>query len=126
MAIELTLARVKELLAEAVAEKGADYVYTTPEGEPAGPDMETPCRYVHGDKPGCVVGHVLHKAGVSLALLEGQEGTDAYGAMRNLWRDGEIEFEPPVRQLLNHVQLDQDRGTPWGEAVRRALATAEG
>jgi hypothetical protein len=112
--IELTLARTKELLAEAVTLKGEDYVYVNRDGEQAGHD--TSCHYVHGDQPGCIVGHVLHRAGVSLADLSNYEGQGAEDPASQLTDAG-----GEVVRLLAFAQEHQDRGVPWGEAVRQAL-----
>lgn len=124
--IELTLDRTKELLAAAVAEKGADYVYTTPDGQQSSPEDLTTCLYVHGDQPGCIVGHVLHKAGVSLPLLSRSESDDAEGALGGLKADGIVAYEGRVSDLLKSVQAKQDHGVAWGTAVDEALAELAG
>ncbi|MFF3363612.1 hypothetical protein [Streptomyces misionensis] len=118
--IELTLARAKELLAEAVAEKGADYVYTGPDGEQGNPDRAAECYYVHGQQPGCIVGNVLHRAGVSLADLAQYEGQAAEDPVEQL-----TKANVAAVRLLISVQELQDRGTPWGEAVRQAEVLAK-
>lgn len=123
--IELSLDKAKELLAEAVALKGEDYVYTTPDGMQGSEDYQPYCLYVHDDQPGCIVGHVLHAAGVSLPVLLAEETNDAEGALRNLARENTLNYEDGVSQLLQDVQGAQDKGTPWGEAVREALAELE-
>ncbi|MFF5471025.1 hypothetical protein [Streptomyces achromogenes] len=124
--IELTLDRVKELLNEAVAEKGADYVYTTPDGKQGTPEYQPTCLYVHGDKPGCIVGHALHRAGVSLSLLLEEEQDDASSVLRSLAQLGVLSYTDGVSQLLYEAQQRQDHGTSWGEAVQQALAELEG
>lgn len=120
--IELGLARTKELLAEAVALKGEDYVYTTPEGDKGSEDYQPVCLYVHGDQPGCIVGHVLHAAGVPLDNLGRYEGDDATVAIRTLIDDETIASDLTVGRLLRAVQDRQDSGIPWGQAVQQALA----
>ena len=111
--IELTLARAQELLAEAVAEKGEGFIYTNRNGVPAGDGVT--CHYVHGDQPGCIVGHVLHKAGVSLDALKEYEGQGAEHPVTDLTNAPE-----DACRLLSYAQEYQDRGIPWGAAVRRA------
>lgn len=114
--IKLTLERTKELLAEAVALKGAGYIYTHPDGWVAADgDNPASCRYVHDDQPGCIVGHVLHAAGVSLEALSEYEGQGAQDPAYQLAgaTDG-------AARLLDFAQDHQDRGVPWGEAVRQA------
>lgn len=123
--IELALAKAKELLAEAVALKGEDYVYTTPDGKQGSEDWQPRCLYVHGEQPGCIVGHVLHAASVSLPVLSAEETNDAEGAVRNLAREDVLSYEDGVSRLLQDVQAAQDRGIPWGQALREALAELE-
>lgn len=115
--IELSLVMTKELLAEAVAEKGADFVYVNKYGQQADQSGDVTCQYVHGDQPGCIVGNVLHRAGVPLDEL-GQYETHSVDDL------GQRLFtaEARVKLLLNHIQGHQDVGVPWGEAVRLALA----
>jgi hypothetical protein len=115
--IELTLARTKELLAEAVAEKGADFVYVNKYGHQADDSGDVTCYYAHGDQPGCIVGNVLHRAGVlldDLAAFEAQNVDDLASRL--------FTAEAGVKPLLIHIQAHQDVGVPWGEAVRLALA----
>jgi hypothetical protein len=121
--IELTWTKVNELLDAAVAEKGADYVYQDPDGRRGGEVDEdgcpaaVTCRYVHGDKPGCIVGNVLHRAGVSLSALRDEEGVGAYNSMfERLY----VSMPTHASDLLAHVQDRQDVGVPWGDAVREA------
>ncbi|MGW6263745.1 hypothetical protein [Streptomyces sp. NPDC055085] len=122
--INLTLSRTKELLAKAVVLKGAGYVYTTLEGEQGNPDTQPVCFYVHGEEPGCIVGHALHMAGVPLGRLLEEERNDAGGVLRSLRADGRmrVSYEDGVAELLAGVQQDQDSGVPWGEAVTHALS----
>lgn len=118
--IELTLERTKQLLTEAVAEKGEGFVYVNRAGRQATEYGSITCHYVHGDEPGCIVGHILHKAGVSLADLSDYESQGAEDPVENL-----TDPEPGVTKLLNWAQDFQDRGVPWGKSVQRALARLE-
>lgn len=118
MAIKLTLERTKQLLEEAVAEKGTDYVYADPWGNSPTGDGGMPCYYVHDDQPGCIVGHVLYKAGVPLDALFEVEHSPADQAVAGL--DG-LDVETWVYSLLRNVQRQQDMGVPWGEALRIGL-----
>jgi hypothetical protein len=124
--IQLSLARAKELLTEAVAEKGDDYVYTTPDGKQGTEEYQPVCLYVHGDRPGCIVGHALHKAGVTLAVLSYEERNDASGVLRSLRSADVLDCEDGVSQLFQDVQSLQDRGVPWGQAVQQSLAELDG
>lgn len=129
--IELTLERTKELLAEAVAERGEDYVYSTPEGKIPTPDGSVMCYYVHawdasGPLPepvaGCIAGYVLHKAGVPLDTLRALERQPADRVLGFLERDDVARAEPRVRMLLRTIQQRQDAGQSWGQAVANTLA----
>jgi hypothetical protein len=129
--IELTMERTKELLAEAVAERGEEYVYTTQDGKQVTPDSGINCFYVHrrnaeGELPepvaGCIAGLVLHKAGVSLETLEERENEPADVALMRLASNDVIRGESGVPMLLRRVQRRQDKGTAWGTAVANSLA----
>lgn len=125
--IELDLAETKELLAAAVAERGEDYVYANPGGTG---NEGINCLYVHivdGEKTcGCIVAWVLHQAGVPLASLAGREGDNATAVMDALSQINVIEVDLDATELLQDVQERQDRGIPWGQAVREALAETAG
>jgi hypothetical protein len=117
MVEELTLERVNQLLDQAVAERGADYVYVRPQAS-----ADRRCLYSHGDSPGCIVGYVLHKLGVPLITLAQYEGMPAREILPVL---GLVPFDPDLRTaeqteivfLLNRVQHAQDRHQTWGYAV---------
>lgn len=116
--IRLTLEGTKELLKEAVVERGADYV---------DPDASRPnlCRNVHvADDgtpiPGCIVGWVLHKSGVSLELLSENNMAAASSVISELREGNVLTFEVEAQYLLDRVQDHQDKGVPWGTAVQRA------
>lgn len=128
--IELTMERTKELLAEAVAERGWDYVYVTPDGVQLTPDSGINCFYVHhrnaeGPLPepvaGCIAGLVLHKAGVSLETLAKHESEPADVALGYLMEEAVVHAEGGVPALLRNVQRRQDNGHPWGQAVANSL-----
>lgn len=129
--ITLDFATVKRLVTESITDKGEDHVYTKEGGS---------CKYVHDVKskweyntedydvdftyagPGCLVGEVLHRAGVPLELLyrvntEGvQDAVDSlayYGVLGTMERD--------VTEYLTNLQASQDRGAPWGLANEAAL-----
>lgn len=130
--ITLTLERTKELLAEAVAERGEAYVYTLPGGAQPTLNGGESCFYVHTPDmdasitesvPGCIAGYVLHKAGVPLEALRGCEASPADAVVSFLVAERELAASADVAYLLRDVQYKQDRGRPWGEAVREALAS---
>lgn len=110
--IELTLDQALELLDRAVELKGADYVYPRPALD--SPGAGNGCFYLHADGPGCIVGHVLHWAGLTNEELSSIEGAKAGGVGRRVPR---LHMDERVGDLLAHVQSEQDTGETWGAAV---------
>jgi hypothetical protein len=116
----LTFDRALALLREVIAEKGEDYVYPQFEPEAAG-DLGAvmECFYVRDDAPSCIVGRVLHRAGVTLDELRAVEG----------WTPVDLEHAPQFTrwaddmalELLHEVQNEQDAGRSWGEALANVL-----
>lgn len=115
MTINLTLDYTEELLRQAVADRGEDFVYEKPDGS-------NQCMYVHSDGPGCIVGYVLHAAGVSLEALSEHEGTYASNLIYYLLGEEIIDSaDREATGLLDDIQDRQDAGVPWGDAVGRSL-----
>lgn len=116
----LSLEETNRLLDEAVAEKGADFVYVPPGYTLAdvGNIDASECKYVHGNQCGCLVGEVFHRAGASLQSLHRVEGlAPSEPELQN--RIG-VQVDAVTGELLCAVQAKQDSGAPWGEAVRLA------
>lgn len=125
----LTLERAKQLAAEAVALKGAEYIYTNPDGYsadgalPIGMDGDTlgeldeQCYYVHGDEPGCIAGHILHLHGVPLHVLRDHELHGADSVVADLFG---VEKNSLVASYLREMQRLQDNGKTWGQALSLA------
>lgn len=113
--IDLTFARTVELLREAIEERGENYVYKSP-------TQGSSCLYVHhngqgGSTAGCIVGWVLHKAGVPLEALTRCENHPAVAVLEALESEGEgLRYEREAGVLLRRVQQWQDAGEPWGTA----------
>ncbi len=78
------------------------------------------CMYVHGDKPGCIMGQALHAEGVPLDVLAECEGRSVINVIWHLedWITRE-DLNPWVT-WLGYVQASQDSGKTWGEAVQHA------
>lgn len=122
--MEITDDTVLSTLRAVVAER-PDHVYTRPvhmlpiigsDGHKA-----ADCLYVHtapDDEsdltPGCLVGTVLHRLGVPLEELAGNEGTGGF----------EVAADHGVSEglcwFLGAVQSRQDSGKPWGVALASA------
>lgn len=114
----LTVDRTLQLLREAVAEKGPDFVYKDLSGTPA--DSFAECRYVHGDEPGCLVGNVLFRHGIPLVRMQDFEGEGAGRVVRELVDT----YESPAPSVLVAAQETQDSGGTWGEALDNAERAA--
>lgn len=107
---------IMKALREVVAEQ-PDHVYCRPE------HMSTrhACLYVHtsenGDRvPGCVVGHALERVGIPLVWMAQYEGSSAVGITAGLG----IQVDAATGVFLNDVQMGQDAGQSWGEALTQA------
>jgi hypothetical protein len=118
MAIKVTADQVMQTLREVVAER-PDYVYEVPEGYAA--ETNVSCYYVHGDVPGCVVGHVLNRLGVPLSDLALVEGRGAYKVVDWFLNITDPDGVVDVEHVLSVAQSRQDRGDSWGEALEVAL-----
>lgn len=111
----LTLQQAVEGL-KALAAERPDYVYETPDGYSPGR-----CVYANPEatEPSCIVGHLLHRNGVPLALLN--ELDDGDTPAEDISDHPDIPMELEARWLLVAVQGRQDRGVPWGKAVAESL-----
>ena len=105
--------KVSDLWAEVkkVAAEQPDYVYE-----------EKYCQYQHGGKPSCIVGHALHRLGVSPETLKvldeknGGGGIPAFGLPNEFPDLIEMDSEASLF-ALSEAQEAQDSRLPWGEAV---------
>ncbi len=118
--IEVTMEDVVRV-AEEVVSTQLDYVYTNPNGLAAIQQASTDCFYVHGDAPGCVVGHILHRLGVPLEDLSYYEGLRANSVLLDLGDEEVIKMPNRAVSLLQCMQGEQDTGKTWGEAYFSAL-----
>ncbi|AWN05155.1 hypothetical protein SEA_VORVOLAKOS_75 [Streptomyces phage Vorvolakos] len=128
--IDIDIDRAKALVNELIAERGADYVYEK-EG--------SSCKYVHGvgydedewgdgeenfskATPGCLVGAVLHKAGVPLESMGTYSRNDegSYDLIEHLTADELVHVSQEANNFLGNVQASQDAGAPWGLAAEKA------
>lgn len=117
--IDIDADRALALLREVVDEYGHDYVYRQvahrlPDGR-----SKPMCVYADDGRPSCLVGHALHRAGVTVAELD-----------RMLGQIGEDDDELPERvtltglaaEVLAEAQMAQDQGITWGDALAQAVA----
>lgn len=125
---EITARRALELLIDVVDAYGPQTVYERIEVEAddllTGPETLFQCRYEHNGAPSCLVGHVLHRAGMSVAELA---LLDAVGiGASNLTKWGPtLHISGNAAALLGVAQRAQDNDVPWGQAVDQARATYE-
>lgn len=130
--LNLDLKKAQELVAEAIAEKGEDYVY-----EKVGAFS---CLYVHGKpdiwdpeeekyvsapenlKTGCLVGHALKLGGVPMEVMyesiNNEGGSDSM--LEELRDRGFVTSTDDAKVYLANIQNAQDMGAPWGEAKKAA------
>jgi hypothetical protein len=76
------------------------------------PDDRESCVYAYDGQPSCLVGHVLHRVGFSLALLEylGEDSIDGCA----------VVADETARKILGSAQGEQDGGLPWATALQSA------
>lgn len=104
-----------QMLREAVAAKGADYVYREQDRDDGG---FVQCVYFEGDgSPSCIVGHVLAQLGKREQDLrfEGSSTPNTVG-IESVLVDG-VELDMGARRVLGAAQRKQDGGATWGAAV---------
>lgn len=109
--IRITARVARRLLREVVAEAGRDFLAV---------DM---CTYVHvsGDCPHCIVGRVLHRAGVTLDDLSYMDNVTPTNIERVVL-PARVRVTRPARMVLARAQHVQDWGHPWGQALDEALS----
>jgi len=119
--VHITLEIARKYAAEAIEERGGDYVYVNEEKARLGHKYDGPnCLYVHRDAddnltPGCIVGIVLNKAGVSLeTLASNNENTISEAASRGQW---DVTYDNDALMFLSGAQWCQDMGETWSTAV---------
>jgi hypothetical protein len=110
----LTQQQAETLLAEVAAEHPARVIKTG--------------RYAIRDEPSCLVGHVLHRAGWSIADLATADEADsgapcAADALVHLGRFAGLT--PDAARLLRVAQEWQDDCASWAEATAAALVSTQ-
>lgn len=101
-----------------MSEKGAAIIAAIREVAAESPDFvyKGMCQYVVNGQPGCLVGHALWRLG----LID--EGIERYNTndLKIKAFDLAWAFDRAELAWLGHVQNRQDRGAPWGVAVKDA------
>lgn len=130
MTVHIDLAKAQSLVAECVAERGADYTYEK-EG--------STCKYVHNvgqvmganeyeyeddfaeATPGCLIGLALSKAGVPLDFMGGHRNMNgSMDMMMHAAQAGLITFTEEADNYFANCQSSQDSGAEWGKAAEAA------
>lgn len=127
--LHLDLKKAQELVAEAITDKGAGYVY-----EKNG----SACNYVHGlDKvwdnevedyvtdlssvtTGCLVGHALKLGGIPLEAMVSNNDGDAGTLLAHLRGKEFLTYSEDAHYYMLNAQGSQDQGAPWGQAAEAA------
>ena len=119
---------VTEVLAameEVVNEYGHDFVYT----KPANSDV---CQYMHGEQPGCLIGHVLVRLGAHGEVLRIAEGNfidanshglgveEFLGILAPTWGTLGYSLTEDAVRALTVAQNLQDCSNTWGRALEAA------
>lgn len=125
------------MLTGIVSENGEDFVYEVHDEDRLAPS----CRYALDGQPDCIVGHVFAKVGVPVEKMEyvrsdgwesgaagpvnpySVEGADLVAG--RLEGDGVVAFTPKAKRLLISVQVKQDAGDSWGEALSEGVLRAK-
>jgi hypothetical protein len=137
----LTGPEALHLLELVVKEHGEDYVYVgLPHSEVCGDEdcgdhydgEEATCLYMHGERPGCIVGHLFHDY-IGVDVPAEMENVPVGQMVRNDPRNmpGCSPFQvpgvvitPEAHHVLAHAQGVQDGGNTWGEALAAAEEVA--
>jgi hypothetical protein len=121
--IELSFEEIYNTARRLVHQKGEGFKYSAPGGTTTPNGTPSSCWYVHGLndelEPGCIVGHIMHRHGVSLVDLKTLEG--GVGNLLHRLKDLDIlKVDAQGERFLRIVQAIQDDGDTWQKAVRIA------
>ncbi|UVD39740.1 hypothetical protein SEA_ROSEPHARIE_77 [Streptomyces phage RosePharie] len=128
--LHVDLQRAKELVAESIASRGADYTYDKRGGS---------CLYVHAEEvwneaeeryeldystatPGCLVGDALKRGGIPLEAMGGEytNDVDSNDLLSKLQARDFLTYTDSAAAYLSNAQTSQDKGAPWGRAASAA------
>jgi hypothetical protein len=109
--------RAVELLIDVVEQYGEDHVYERV------PNTVDSCRYEYSGQPSCIVGHVLHRAGVPIDVLKSFDDNDD-GVSANVLYEY-LDVTEDAANVLGWAQGLQDSGHTWGRALDRAREAYE-
>lgn len=124
--IKLSLEEARSLAHQVVEEAGEDFVYHdryevewTGEGELQDDVHGSKCRYEFQGQACCLVGRVLHRAGVTIEELKAMD-RDPLTGFDYVKLPDRLDLDPDARNFLNEVQVGQDNGLTWGKSLQSA------
>lgn len=97
---------------EKIVEEHPDVVYPV--------DEDGGCYYskgVCGDGDGCLIGQALQACGLDVTPLDSDTPSD----ICNIIREFELNYTEAQVGLLDELQYYQDIGTPWEDALAKAV-----
>ncbi len=106
----ITLQQAAAELDQIVAEKGADYVYPGSRRDPG-----AGCANFEDGSPSCIIGHWYAFHGMEDKEVMAADCKYASVGMVNSLMG--LHMDPLVVKFFASIQVAQDMGTPWGEAV---------
>lgn len=116
----ITVEKVKELAANAVREKGEDYIYINPAGVQASPERNSLCfnwSESDGERiPSCIVGNIFNQLGLLQYMEYDSAAMDAVSGVAAV-----ATFDDDAVKVLGRLQVKQDMGTSWGQAFREVF-----
>lgn len=123
--IHITLADAIRFAEEAASEKPEGYIYVNPDGEKAG-EFGISCAYwdYEKDEPSCLVGQVLHKAGLDGGPMAYWKASGALIFDLSDQLRGVVEIDYDALDFLGRVQMRQDNGSTWRSSIESGKSAA--
>lgn len=104
----MTRAEVLEIMTQVVAEYGEDFVYKK---------VDMVCLNWHDGCPSCLIGHVMHRWGMSADFLAQFRASEVGTLVGYYSKAHPVVVEEGVTKLLGAAQTVQDDGGSWGYAL---------
>lgn len=119
--IRIDALRAINLLREIVDEHGRDHRYSRNSGDGR-------CRYERGGAPACLIGHVLHRAGVPVNELARMDLAPVFASteISEVVLPDVVDMTDTARVVLGAAQHVQDHGETWGRALDAAEDVVRG
>jgi hypothetical protein len=108
--IRITAHVARRLLREVVTDTGRDHT------------VAVPGRYVHDDRPMCIVARALYRLGVTVDELADMDLCSSLNDIRDVRLPARVRMSVQARIVLGAAQGVQDVQDTWGDALDAALA----